>query len=87
MSGVEANPPPSQESKTARKKKAKAGASAKETNVQPTVDADVPKSTVDVSTNGADGSYESPYMKELYKSVLLDACCFRSPPIANSRKI
>ncbi|KAL9022091.1 MAG: hypothetical protein Q9185_000709 [Variospora sp. 1 TL-2023] len=86
MSGVEANPPPSQESKTARKKKAKAGASAKETNVQPTVDADVPKPTVDVSTNGADGSYESPYMKELYKSVLLDACCFRSPPIANSRK-
>ncbi|KAL8656305.1 MAG: hypothetical protein Q9210_000343 [Variospora velana] len=69
MSGVEANPPVSQESKTARKKKAKAGGSAKETAVQPTVEADVSKSTVDVSTNGADGSYESPYMKELYKSI------------------
>ncbi|KAI4119845.1 MAG: hypothetical protein LQ345_000312 [Seirophora villosa] len=69
MSGVEANPPTSQESKTAKKKKAKAGAAAKETAVQPTVEADVSKSSVDLSTNGADASYESPYMKELYKSI------------------
>ncbi|KAI4096123.1 MAG: hypothetical protein LQ344_001186 [Seirophora lacunosa] len=67
MSGVEANPPTSQESKTAKKKKAKAGAAAKETAVQPAVEADVSKSSVDLSTNGADASYESPYMKELYK--------------------
>lgn len=86
MSGVEANPPTSQESKTAKKKKAKAGAAAKETAVQPTVEADVSKSSVDLSTNGADASYESPYMKELYKCVVLDACCCRALPIANGRK-
>lgn len=87
MSGVEANPAMPQESKTAKKKKAKAEAAAKETTVQPIVDADVSKSSVETSANGPDGTYESPYMKELYKCVLSNACCFRLLNVANGTPI
>lgn len=69
MSGVEANPPVSQESKSAKKKKAKSGATAKETTVQSNVETEAGKPTSETPTNGIDGSYESPYMKELYKCV------------------
>ncbi|KAL8736049.1 MAG: hypothetical protein Q9181_002598 [Wetmoreana brouardii] len=58
-----------QESKSAKKKKAKAEAAAKETTVQPNVDTEAGKSNAENASNGADGSYESPYMKELYKSI------------------
>lgn len=68
MSGVEANPLISQESKSAKKKKAKAEAAAKDTTAQPHPDAEATKSNAENPTNG-DGSYESPYMKELYKCV------------------
>ncbi|KAL8756202.1 MAG: hypothetical protein Q9184_004579 [Pyrenodesmia sp. 2 TL-2023] len=69
MSAVEANPPVSQESKTAMKKKAKAKSVAKDVTVQPTIEAEGSKPNADNVTNGADGAYESPYMKELYKSI------------------
>lgn len=66
MSAVESNPPISQESKSAKKKKAKAEAAAKENAPQPSVDTDATKANVESTM---DGSYESPYMKELYKCV------------------
>ncbi|KAL8918954.1 MAG: hypothetical protein Q9208_007064 [Pyrenodesmia sp. 3 TL-2023] len=69
MSAVEANPPVSQESKTALKKKAKAKSAAKDVTVQPTIEAEGTKPNADHVTNGADGGYESPYIKELYKSI------------------
>ena len=70
MSASEANPPMRQESKSAKKKKAKAEGPAKEATAQPEVDAGATKSNVDGSTNGVDGAYESPYLKELYKYIL-----------------
>lgn len=60
------NPEVPTESKTAKKKRERAEAAAAAAALSPTpteVDAD-PESTND------DGSYESPYVKELYKSVL-----------------
>lgn len=69
MSGVESNPAVPQESKSAKKKKAKAEAAAKETTTQPNFEAENTKPTVENPTDGADGTYESPYMKELYKCV------------------
>ncbi|KAI4206990.1 MAG: hypothetical protein LQ346_000822 [Caloplaca aetnensis] len=69
MSAAEANPPVSQESKTAMKKKAKAKAAAKDITAQPSIEAEGTKPNADNATNGTDGAYESPYMKELYKSI------------------
>lgn len=69
MSGVESNPPVPQESKSAKKKKAKAEAAAKDTTVQPNLKTEATKSNDENTTNGADGSYESPYVKELHKWV------------------
>lgn len=66
MSAIESNPPIPQESKSAKKKKAKADAAAKDNAPQPSVDSDSAKPNAETTT---DGSYESPYMKELYKSV------------------
>ncbi|KAL8699278.1 MAG: hypothetical protein Q9224_001483 [Gallowayella concinna] len=66
MSAVESNPPISQESKSAKKKKAKAEAAAKDNTPHPSVDTNIPKANGESTT---DGSYESPYMKELYKSI------------------
>ena len=58
------------ESKSAKKKKAKAEISAKASSVPSDGDAGAPPPAADVTTNGADGAYESPYLKELYKYVL-----------------
>ena len=69
MSGVESNPALPQESKSAKKKKAKAEAAAKDVTVQPSIESEAIKTNVENPTNGADGAYESPYMKELYKYV------------------
>jgi hypothetical protein len=67
------NPVPQsqQESKSAKKKKAKAEASAKGSSVPPDSDTGAVQPPMDAPTNGADGAYESPYLKELYKYVLL----------------
>ncbi|KAL8640377.1 MAG: hypothetical protein Q9228_002691 [Teloschistes exilis] len=69
MSGVESNPPVSQESKSAKKKKAKAEAAAKVSTVQPGSEPEAAKSPVENVTNGVDGPNESPYMKELNKNI------------------
>ena len=55
------------ESKSARKKKAKAEAPAP-TAASPTEpESGAGQTAVDGVATGADGSYESPYIKELYK--------------------
>lgn len=69
MSGVESNPVLPQESKSAKKKKAKAEAAVKDTTTQPNVDSENVKPNAENTANGADGAYESPYMRELYKSI------------------
>ncbi|KAL8863961.1 MAG: hypothetical protein Q9198_010200 [Flavoplaca austrocitrina] len=63
MSPVEANPPIPHESKSAKKKKAKAEAAAKDNAPPASVESD---STKPNAENTTDASYESPYMKELY---------------------
>ncbi|KAL8938298.1 MAG: hypothetical protein Q9211_003276 [Gyalolechia sp. 1 TL-2023] len=69
MSGVESNPVVPQESKSAKKKKAKAEAAVKDTTAQSNAESENVKPNVENTANGADGAYESPYMKELYKSI------------------
>ena len=54
-----------QQSKRGRKKKANAEPPAPSTSTP--VDADAGNGTADAATNGNDGAYESPYIKELYK--------------------
>ncbi|KAL8789594.1 MAG: hypothetical protein Q9213_001030 [Squamulea squamosa] len=63
MSAMESNPSIPQESKSAKKKKAKAEAAAKDNNPQSSIDAESAKPNAETTT---DGAYESPYMKELY---------------------
>ena len=60
-------PQPHPESKSAKKKKAKAEAPAQSSAATPEPDA--AGGLNDGATNGADGAYESPYLKELYKYV------------------
>ena len=55
------------ESKSARKKKAKAEAASQQPGVAPESEATAGQTAVESATNGADGAYESPYLKELYK--------------------
>ena len=56
------------ESKSARKKKAKAEAPVPTTAASPTEpESGAGQTAVDGVATGADGSYESPYIKELYK--------------------
>lgn len=57
------------ESKSAKKKKAKVEALAP--SALPSTDAETGNGSnhADVGVNGADSSYESPYIKELYKYV------------------
>ncbi|KAL8872043.1 MAG: hypothetical protein Q9174_002257 [Haloplaca sp. 1 TL-2023] len=69
MSGVGSNPPATQESKSAKKKKAKAEAAAKDITAQPTIQNGSPNSNDEHVTNGAEASYESPYLRELHKSI------------------
>lgn len=55
------------ESKSAKKKKAKAEAAAPIPAVPSESEAAGGRRGSDGATNGADGSYESPYLKELHK--------------------
>ncbi|KAL6720214.1 hypothetical protein ACLMJK_002135 [Lecanora helva] len=56
------------ESKSAKKKKAKAQAAAQTPATAPEPEATAGQTATD-GTNGADGAYESPYLKELYKNI------------------
>ena len=70
MSNTEALSIPAQtESKSSRKKKAKAEAAqiTQETSRSPSVDATGGQSAAESGANGVDANYESPYIKELYK--------------------
>lgn len=58
-------PDTTQQSKRGRKKKASAETPAQSTSTP--VDADAGNGTADAATNGNEGTYESPYIKELYK--------------------
>ncbi|KAL8952703.1 MAG: hypothetical protein Q9222_001402 [Ikaeria aurantiellina] len=69
MSAVESNPPVVQESRSAKKKKAKAEAVAKEVTVQPKAESEAIKPNAEAPSDGNEGHYESPYMKELHKSI------------------
>ncbi len=57
------------ESKSAKKKKAKAEAAAPTPPAPSESEAAGGRRPSDGATNGADGSYESPYLKELHKYV------------------
>lgn len=63
MSAVVADP--TQQSKRSRKKKANAENPAQ--SAPTPADAEAGNGTADAASNGADGSYESPYIKELQK--------------------
>ncbi|MCJ1356109.1 MAG: hypothetical protein MMC33_006103 [Icmadophila ericetorum] len=72
MSNTEALSVPVQtESKSSRKKKAKAEAAqlTQETSRSPSVDATGGQSVMESGANGIDTNYESPYIKELYKNI------------------
>lgn len=64
-------PAPQQESKSSKKKKAKAEVPAKLPSA--TSDGETAQAVTDGHTNGGDAQYESPYIKELYKYVCLCA--------------
>ncbi len=55
------------ESKSARKKKAKAEAPTRIVASPTEPESGAGQTAVDGAATGADGSYESPYIKELYK--------------------
>ncbi|SLM34334.1 hypothetical protein LPUS_03083 [Lasallia pustulata] len=66
------NPPVQNESRSAKKKKAKAEVpvtvpSAPSTT--PSAEVGAGQAAAEPSTNGADGAFESPYIKELYKNI------------------
>ena len=64
------NPPIQNESKSAKKKKAKAVVPANRSSAPsttPSAEAGAGQAAVGTPTNGADGTFESPYIKELYK--------------------
>ena len=68
MSAIQNNQSqPLAESKSAKKKKAKAEATARPTSAAAEHEVTAGQSNVDITTNGVDGNYESPYLKELYK--------------------
>ena len=68
MSAIQNNhSQPPAESKSAKKKKAKAEATARPTSAAADHEATAEQSNADAATNGVDGNYESPYLKELYK--------------------
>ena len=69
-SAAVSNPVAPTESKSSRKKKAKAETSkpaAEGNSRSPSFDAGATQAGTDSTTNGAEGGYESPYIKELYK--------------------
>ena len=55
------------ESKSARKKKAKAEAPVQTTASPTEPESGAGQTAIDGAVTGAEGSYESPYIKELYK--------------------
>lgn len=55
------------QSKSAKKKKAKAEAASQLPAAAAEFEATAGQTATDGTTNGVDGSYESPYLKELYK--------------------
>ena len=62
------NPSAPTESKSAKKKKAKAeGPKATIVEAPQSPSGETVTVGLDAGTNGAEGNYESPYMKELYK--------------------
>ncbi len=61
------NPAVKTESKSAKKKRSKVSSS--ENEVAPSAAAGVTTSNAATDSNNGDGSYESPYIKELYKWV------------------
>lgn len=68
MAAITGSTPHTQpESKSAKKKKAKAEISAKASSVPSDGDAGAALPATDATTNGADSAYESPYLRELYK--------------------
>ena len=58
---------PHAESKTAKKKKSKAEAPAQTPTIVPDPGTAGGQTASDGATNGPDGNYESPYLKELHK--------------------
>ena len=70
MSAAASNP--AQQSSRARKKKAKSEAPTQAAPAPP--EAEAASGSADAVTNGSDGAYESPYIKELYKYVYLHTC-------------
>ena len=57
------------ESKSARKKKAKAEGPVQTASSPTEPESGIGQTAFDGAATGADGSYESPYIKELYKWV------------------
>ncbi len=87
-----ANPAAQQPSKSARKKKGKADAPAKVPTAPTETETggDSPVAT-EGATNGADGAYESPYLKDLYRydsarARLWDTVDFPTETSATSRR-
>lgn len=70
MSAATSNP--MQQSSRARKKKAKSEAPTQSAPALP--EAEAASGSADAVTNGSDGAYESPYIKELYKYVCQHTC-------------
>ena len=81
------------ESKSARKKKAKAEAPNQATASPTDPESGIGQTTADGAVTGADASYESPYIKELYKyahyllSSGLYNCQADTPSFRNIRNI
>jgi len=70
-SAATSNPPLTTESKSKKKKQAKAVVPANasnETSNAPSGDVAAGATAAEDTANGVEGSYESPYLKELYKS-------------------
>ena len=64
------NPPAQNEPKSSKKKKAKGDSKPASSEIpirRPSVDAGNGQSGIELAGNGLDGTYESPYIKELYK--------------------
>lgn len=67
---INSAPPVPTESKSSRRKKAKAEGSnsaSEDATRSPTTEAGARPTDAETPVNGAEGSYESPYIKELYK--------------------
>lgn len=66
-STVVANPATQQPSKSARKKKAKADAPTKSPIAPVEIETSDGPAATEGATNGSEGTYESPYLKDLYR--------------------